>query len=319
MTYTQVREIEGDDTCTFGCATGSRALFSVMDGEGRRYGSRTAELGQGREWIDVPASAEVTTRLVVEDGEGEPLPDVVVALRPLGGAPHQTLTEVTDEDGAIPGGHFGEVDLQVAVGHSQGRLAPWRVVEVGEGDPLRLILKGSASLVVRLKGNDGPVAGVSARIGVPGHSLSFLRTSNAEGLTLFDLLEPDEYELEIHGDGWWPVRQTASASANPALLEIPMRRRGGLTIRVRRDGLPVQGAQLELKSLEEGDDLSAWIKSGEVQLGDTGLTTDVKGEVRLLGAPEGTYRWSLPEAGDSVWGAVELVGGEVGEVEVAHP
>lgn len=318
--YTQVHRIADDDTSTFACAAGTRALFSVTDDDGRRYGSRSAELDTGTEWIEVDASPDWTSRLAITGGDGDPLSFAVVVLRPAGGTPHQALTEIADERGEVPVGHFGGKDFEVAVGDAQGWLAPWQTVPWEDEELLHLNLEGDAAVTVRLNGADGPVGGVPVRLRVPGRSqLNTLVSSDAEGLARFGFLEASSYQLAVQGDGWWPVRQTVTASLNPSVLEVPMRRRGGLVFRVRRDGLPVQGVQLELKSLEEGDDLSVWITSGEVQLGDTGLTTDVKGEVRLLGAPEGSYRWSLPEAGDSAWGTVELVGGEVGEVEVVHP
>lgn len=319
-TYSQVRLVEDDDTCEFLCAAGSRALFSVMDSEGRRYGSRSVQLPEDGRPIEIEATPEPGAILTVLGPSGGPLPSAIVVARPVGGATAQTLTGTANSEGEVPLGHFGEIQVEAAVAQSQGWLASWRILDLGTEESLELRLECAASIVVRATEDGTPVGGVPIRIQVPGLTqLSFTETCEVDGILRFDLLEPDEFHVAVDGDGWWPIQRTLTASSNPPLVDLVLRRRGGLEFHVTQGGLPVQGLALQVESLTAGDDVEAWVAGGAVTTGPEGFVTDLEGTVRLEGAPAGPYRWSL-QAGETVLsGEVELVGLESTEVEIVLP
>ena len=309
--YSKVKIIEEDGTCSFSCASGSSALLCVRTSEGAYLGSRSVTLTSPGEWIEVEASAEWDRSITLTGAGAGPLAGATVVLRPKAGPPSQNIGVGSDGQGRVPVGHFGDVPVEIAIAHPAGWLSNWRTITEEDTE---LIFEGSASLTVRLKDQNGPVSGLPIRLSVPGlPSLSFLRTADEVGEVHFDRLEPGTYRLQIQGDGWWPEERKVDVSVGESQVVLAPRRRGGLKFHLTRKGLPVQGVQVDLVSLSEGDDLAQWVAAGEVSLADT---TDLQGSASLLGAPAGSYRWVALGAGE---GVVELIGGQTTQVEIALP
>ncbi|MBI4881079.1 MAG: carboxypeptidase regulatory-like domain-containing protein, partial [Planctomycetes bacterium] len=127
-----------------------------------------------------------------------------------------------------------------------------------------------------------------------------------------------EYTVRAAAESFFPAEVQASCrSGQTTNLTMALRRKGALRLKViTAAGAPARSMPLEVIDVETGTSASAWLAAGLVTSAPSPAVTDEKGELRLDGLPEGTYRVSAP--GCTVTARV-AAGEETGPVTLMLP
>ena len=316
-TSDQVVRVDETGLAEFAMYPGGDGILSASDSTGTRLGTVSfTEQDAISGAIPVAASSEWDRVLEVVDTAGEPVPNAMVVIRR---AKRRHLSSVawTDERGTLHVGHHQDEALEAAFWQNSGWLTNWRPLPGGREGRTRVELVGDNQVTLRATHGGVGFQGVNMTIATQGSSsLEHARTTGPEGLVSFNLLDPAPYDVHVRGDGWWPETLNLTASPDPPLVEVALRRRGALNFVVRQNGLPVSGAAVEVSSSTEGDDFASWITTGQVQATPSSSVTGLKGTVRVLGAPEGPYAWRVTIGELVRTGGVDLQGLEETTVSV---
>ncbi len=167
------------------------------------------------------------------------------------------------------------------------------IVSLAEHDPEQeyvLRFDGGGRLRVQLHEGGDPAAAMNVRLEVPGNdSTAQVETSDASGTVVFTGLEEGDYLLHLEAPGWWSETQLVSVGPDETTLALNVRRRGSFRLHVIQAGLPVADASVSLHSRREGEDPVQWESDGLIKVEPVGWRTDLQGELRVSGLPEGTY------------------------------
>lgn len=294
-TSSRVSPVEADGRSTFYCVSGDGAVFRAIDERGVYYASLWAALA------DAPL-AEVTLRLsgkvshlLLLDSDEKPVSGAFVMVMVPGDSLHDQFSATSDSAGMITLSEYGSDTIYLMVDTGQGILAvtPPIHLDVDE-DPIRVHLDSSSMVAARLEEAGVPAVSVRADLAAPDVFAAFrTATSDGEGMVRFQGLSKTTYTLRVEGDGWWPAEYQLSASAEPPIQTLRVRRIGTLAVKITRLGLPLPKAELRLTSLLDDLDVRTWIESGHISTGPSGLVSDLKGNVIVQGLPAGPYRWTV--------------------------
>ncbi|MBI5365045.1 MAG: hypothetical protein HZA53_17845 [Planctomycetes bacterium] len=144
------------------------------------------------------------------------------------------------------------------------------------------------------------------------------RTTDATGSTTWERVGPGKYRLAMKHPGYWPAESVVDHAATDSTQTLEVRRIGNLELVVKNTlGNPQEGALVELTSVEQSQDVSAWVERGLVTLSRSGWKTGPDGRLRMLGLPNGAYRWRVtPRNGEAREGESVAPPMSTGVVEV---
>ena len=215
-----------------------------------------------------PARGRFEGRVV--DGNGRPIADVEVELRPLDGLSPSVLTW-TDAHGRYEFDDLAPGPVEVEFNHHD--YVPTfdnAIVDESAGLSHEVTLETgwSAVIYVRSEGRGDPIPNVELRA---GHAMA---TTDHAGVAKLDRLTGESVEVEVRADGWVGTTIQLSHDAAQSGATIELHEGGSIEGTIDDDiGDPVAGADIEVHSLE-----------GEV-LGVT--SSDGRGNWRIDGVPEG--------------------------------
>lgn len=232
------------------------------------------ELGDAARDLDVtlePAEGRFEGRVV--DGNGQPIADVEVELRPLDGLSPSLITW-TDERGLYQFDQLapGAVELGFVHGAYVPSESRASVDErAGLAHEIVLDTGWSAAVLVRSVGRGEPIADVEL---IAGHVSA---TTDKQGLATLTRLVGARVEVEVRADGWVGqtllLRDDGTGRIN---VTIELAEGGSIEGTIDDDiGEPVAGATIEVRAIGGGGEL----------LG--AASSDGRGRWRIDGVPEG--------------------------------
>jgi hypothetical protein len=232
-------------------------------------------------------------RVHVVDSEGNFLPGTWVTLRSTDGREIYCVDDTNAQGWAeLQSSHQGAalVDLSHGIaGRRQG------IPIDASAEELELVLEATGSLELRIRDGDVPLAGVSASIETSGGVLlSDTRATDEGGLVRFEPLGEGTYRVGLRRmDCWTVLHDQVLGEDEHSSVTIQMRRLGDLELTLLDgNGLPLAGLAVALRSDEFDLGLETWLREKKIQA-PGGLTTDVKGRIRVTGLPRGPYSWSV--------------------------
>lgn len=245
-------------------------------------------------------------RVRVVNPDREPIPGAWVTIRSTSGEEiHGADDSGTDgwtELGGLPAGPL-LMDVQHAVvGSSFGIPVDASTKE------LEYVFEAVGSLELELVDGDVPLAGALTRIQTKaGLTLGDARQTDDQGRVSYVSLGEGNYHFACHRADCWPTSVSEElAPGEQARVRVQMRRLADLEFTLlTTDGLPVSGAEVEIRSLEFDVPVATWIEAERVRA-PGGLATDTRGTVRVEGLPRGAYAWALTAAGQELGGSFEL-------------
>jgi hypothetical protein len=263
--------------------------------------------------VEIPLAQE-RMRVRVQDPEGEPLAGAWVTIRSSDGADILALDD-TGSDGWAELVGLPESVLLMDVSHG---IAGWcqGIAIDASVEEHEFVLEASSSLELRIQDVTEPLGGVITQVQTTsGVNLRDSKDTGSDGSVRYGPLGEGAYRLYCHRADCWPVTLDHQLSADEhAVRDVQMRRLADVVVTVvNRDGLPVSGLDLVLRSAEFGEPVATWIEAGKVE-SSTGITTDVRGQIRAKGLPRGEYVWSVPGEGSGLERAFELTPGVLNEV-----
>jgi hypothetical protein len=248
--------------------------------------------------------------LRVTDREDQPISGAILSLFLSDDPSGWAITQRTDERGTCTLRGFVPDDLVVNVYHAPLGLLPSRRISVDRKQPNELVLDASLTLRAKVEERGLPLADVQVDAS-DGHGLVFglgKRASDAAGHVDWKAVGTGEYRLRVQQPGLWPAEShvvLAEGSA-PAVLEV--RRRGDIEFHVQSNlGTDVQGALVDLQSIENHAWASEWLAQGAIEASSAALRTDGEGRVRLQGLPNGDFRYRVTAASGAIAEAVVSV------------
>ncbi|MGH7150569.1 MAG: hypothetical protein ACREIU_07720, partial [Planctomycetota bacterium] len=130
------------------------------------------------------------------------------------------------------------------------------------------------------------------RSGDPAWPIPAPVVTGGDGAATFRGLASGGYEVEVSGEGVFPLRAPLGLKVGENIrADLTIRRRGNLEILARgADGSPRAGVTLGVTDVVTGIDARAWVSAGLVGASDASLRTDDSGRLTLTGLPEGTFR-----------------------------
>lgn len=255
-------------------------------------------------------------RVRVVDASHAALSGAWVTVRSLAGSEVHGVDD-SDSDGWAVLAGVGEVPLLIDVNHG--------IAGRRQGVPIdasirehEIVLAAEGSLEIRVVDGDEPLATVAARIETTGGvTLSEAFQTDAAGLVRFDAVGEGAYRIGLRRPDCWPTFAEQQLGAEEkAHLDVQMRRLADLELTLLDErGLPVSGAEVELASAEFAADVDAWLKEERVRA-PNGLTTDLRGVLRIEGLPRGGYEWSVTVEGQLLSGTFELAASQVNQVSI---
>jgi hypothetical protein len=297
---------------------GSRVQAFVMGEDDEYVTSRDIDLTADEQSAEIRLGDE-RFRLRVIDPEHAPVPGAWVSIRTTPGDDFVGVGS-TDAEGWISLGGLPSGPLLLNVGHATAGTRFDVPIEASAKE-LELVLAASGSLELRLLDGDLPLAGVSTRIETAGGvRLADPRDTGSDGVVRHELLGAGHYRLGCRRADCWPTTVERVLEADEhASLTVQMRRLADLHLAfVNKDGLPVSGLDVTLRSIEFDAPVSSWITEGLVQ-SSGGLTTDRDGRVSVERLPRGAYAWSVTFGQRPLSGRVELAPEFQGAVTIFLP
>ena len=293
--------------------------LEVVTGGGEVLASQVVIVGEGLEQVTIPITGEeLVLRLV--DGKGEPLPGVVLLIADADREGAARWDVRTDGEGQVTLRDLvaNRISVQIGTTLSSGAL---HIIDLSSrsesGGPIEIVFDPKASLNLRLVEGDQPAADV--RLGMHlAETPTVVRhgVSDGGGGVRFDSCEEGSYVVTVEGGGWFPDVFTLEAQVDPPPHDLAVRRRGVLSLSASQEGLPVAGAQVQLTSLQEGDDLLAWQEEGVIGVEPKGWSTGADGTLRIEGLPSGPYTFTVvAPGGHSVQGEALVKGGVVTQAQ----
>lgn len=274
------------------------AHIQLADGQSRLLLSEGLELtGEPVQRIDLKIpTARLRVRCV--DPKGQPLGSVFVL-------PAQDVTRLSEGVITAPDGTaeilcaVGDRVLLVVRKNDQWELGAYRWVAVEDGEvEVEWVLDPSCSLALEVRDGATVLPAVDFVWRVPDSPMGLLRTRalNQGGFGVVGL-QLGPYRLECVDSAIWFPPQIIEVGEVMGTVKVEARRRGGLEVEVRRDGVALVGVDVEVESLDadwHGErSVARWMAMGAVS--SASLTTDGDGKVHLRGLPHGRYRVRVSE------------------------
>ncbi len=262
---------------------------------------------------------EESFRVHVVDPHRDPIPGVWVTIRSATGAEIHGADDTGADGWAELGGRPSGpllMDVQHAVlGRCFGVPIDASVKE------LEFVLEASGSLELELVDGDLPLAGVLTRIETTaGLTLGDARQTDDQGRVRYEALGAGNYHLACHRTDCWPTTVDEElASGETARVRVQMRRLGDLEFTLfSSDGLPVSGVEVEFRSEEFDAPLDAWLSEERIRA-PGGLTTDLRGSIRVEGLPRGPFTWSATAFDQPITGSIDLTAARENKVSAFLP
>jgi hypothetical protein len=255
----------------------------------------------------------------VVDARGDPIAGAWVTIRSASGEEiHGADTTGPDgwaDLGGVPAGPL-TMDVQhVVLGVSFG------VPVDGSAKELEFILEATGSLELELFDGDEPLAGVLTRVQTrAGLTLGDERQTDDQGRVRYESLGRGNYHLACHRPDCWPTTADEElAPGEQARVRVQMRRLADLEFALRSsDGVPVPGVAVAFHSDEFDVPVDGWLGENRIRAPD-GLTTDVRGSIRIEGLPRGPYSWSATVLERPITGSIVLAPAQINQATAFLP
>jgi len=308
----QLIRVEASGTATLENVLGDDLALMVVDIKATPIAARSVHLDGGavEQTVTVRLGHHPAT-LRLLNGDGIALADVGVVVRVVGDPTGCEFFMHTDGEGLLDLPDWGAGQAEICLDTLTGLSAP-RVVDLRDtsgGNPIEVRFASDHALLVRFLEEGSPVLGLRSVLRPKG-VVTAENESNSDGagLTRFKDLTPGVYELTVEGQGWWPLHEELTASPDPPIVDLVVRRLGHAELRITREGLPLHGAAISLHSIELDQGVEAWVAEGLVQASPPDLRTGMDGILRFTGLPVGPYEWRLDLAGleEPIQGSLEV-------------
>lgn len=242
--------------------------------------------------------------------DGEPARDATIVVLAADDPSRAPMRLTADAEGRLALRSVeGSALLFQAILDGQRRTG-FRALPRGEStpeEPLRVVLDLSSRVDVRLAERGAPASAVAVEL-YEGDVDVHAGFSDGAGRVRLGPLSRGDYTLRVTSPVHWPSAHPVVAVEDPAdggaegALEV--RRKGDLRLRFSESGLavadlPVQLEYQEASALGLDPDVAVWLEAGLLFDAPEELRTDLAGEVRLKGLPNGVYRWSVLRDGES--------------------
>ncbi|MBI4881117.1 MAG: carboxypeptidase regulatory-like domain-containing protein [Planctomycetes bacterium] len=291
--------------------------------------------------VDVPPEGDIELDFhvplsgiegVVTRADGSAVVGALILVRPresLGRAPGEIAFEESQEATSTPDGSYFLAGVKPGTYGFAARAEGFGRVEetitvVDEESVVRrdVVLEPEALIELVVKDRAGALlaAAECSAVRADGSGMAPLRVRE-EWLPerrVFYGAASAEYAVHATAEACFPADVSALCrSGQTTVLSIALRRRGALRLKVvGAAGLPAPSVPLEVIDTETGTSANTWIAAGLVTSAPSSAVTDEKGELRLDGLPEGTFRVSAP--GCAVTARV-AAGEETGPVTLMLP
>jgi len=262
--------------------------------------------------------------ILVNDDLGKPLGGTTVTVTSLDRESLWAVGQTTGADGRAEIGLVAFEEVLVHLMHStRGSRVGARVRpdELPEGLAV-LELDGQANLQILLRDGESACPGVRALLyDETAYFVVGEYVADGSGLMKISSLSEGIHRLVLDDPRYWRSEHLVEASELESPQPVEIRRLGSLSIEVLDPGgVPVFGLPVELISMEFGTPVAQWLSNGLVFSGESGLTTDLSGRIRLDGLPHGVYSWRIAAgSAGGLGGEVNVPGGEAGELIVRLP
>ncbi len=257
-------------------------------------------------------------RVLVIDEEGQSIPGVLVRI--IDSQPTSlTLTGTTDADGVCDLRGVPRRGVFVDLSHAS-RGSRFGIPCDGGAGEVELELTARGRLELEFLDGDAPVVGVTCRL-LSAHDLAAAAasTSQPDGRVRWEGLTPGRYRISAYHPECWPVVVEVEAKEKEQTVPVQIRHLGGVIFEVRnRDGLPVVGQAIGMLSLEFDVDVAEWIEQERVST-ETGLVTDSKGQVQVVGVPHGDYRFTCTGSEEPLDGVLKVPPGDAVQFPIVLP
>lgn len=274
------------------------AHLQLADGQSRLLLSEGLELtGEPVQRIDVKIpSARLRVRCV--DPKGQPLGSVFVL-------PAQDVTRLSQGVRTATDGTaeilctVGDRLLLVVRNNTASEVGAYRWVTVEDEDvELEWVFDPSLRLLLEVWDETTALPGTDFGWYVADSPMGVIRNRALDGGGFGVLgLQVNRYRLQCENPAIWFPPQFVEVGEVMGTLKVEARRRGGLEVEVRREGVALVGVDVEIESLDadwHGErSVARWMATGAVP--PASLTTDGSGKVHLRGLPHGRYRVRVDE------------------------
>ncbi|MBI1379877.1 MAG: hypothetical protein GC161_02170 [Planctomycetaceae bacterium] len=274
------------------------AHVQLADGRSRLLLSKGVEIsGEPVQRIELKIpTARLSLRCV--DPMGQPLSGVyVLSLQDIARINEGVLT-TTDGTAEILC-TVGDRLLLVVRNNTQQELGAYRWVTVEDEDvEVEWLFNPSLRLVLEAWDETTALPGTDFGWYVADSPMGVIRNRALDGGDFGVLgLQVNRYRLQCENPAIWFPPQIVDVGEVMGTVKVEARRRGGLEVEVRREGVPLVGVDVEIESLDadwHGErSVRRWMALGAVP--SAALTTDGAGKVHLRGLPHGRYRVRVDE------------------------
>jgi RNA polymerase sigma factor (sigma-70 family) len=277
----------------------------VLDINAQFIASRDINFGESAHQAVEIRIGEEPLRVRIVDVHGDPIPSASLTVRSASGAEIRGVA-VTGADGwaelvGLPPGHLMLDVRHVAAGRAFG------IPIEASAKEFEYVLDAGGTIELTLLDGDVPLAGVLTRIQTTaGITLGEAPQTDEQGRVRYDSLGAGIFDLACHRADCWPASVVEElTTGEQARLQVQMRRLTTLDFFLHRaDGVPISGAEVELRSSEFDASLAEWLALGRIQA--KSLTTDAKGSLHVEGLPRGRYSWSVASGEQPSEGSFEL-------------
>ncbi len=236
--------------------------------------------------------------LKTSNGEVPTSPTIVLHMLSGGGAGAIRLPVHVERDGSFSslGLSGGRYRLEARAAECAPAILPSVEVPDDRAVHVEVELEPEASIALACRRPDGSTAsGVTLtlhRSGDPNWPLPAPVVTGADGAASFRGLASGAYEVEVSGEGIFPIRAPLGLKVGENIrVDLTVRRRGDLEILARgADGSPRAEVSLTVIDASTGVDARTWVAAGLVGASDGSFRTDASGRLTLTGLPEGTVR-----------------------------
>ena len=214
-------------------------------------------------------------------------------------------------------------ELYADVRHERiGAVVGLRVGELRDGEARTLTVEPDATLELVLLDRDTPLPQLMPTLQRPRSPVLSLYApaTGPSGHTLVGPLSSGEWIVDLVDVGVWPTRERVHVAPGDNVLEVQVRRLGGVALEVQTaSGAAASGARVELHSLEFDTPVSGWIDAGRVAPPPGGLVTGEDGTLALSGLPNGRYAYRVERGGSVARGELVVPPAARADVRITLP
>ncbi|MBI5364607.1 MAG: hypothetical protein HZA53_15630 [Planctomycetes bacterium] len=265
------------------------------------------------------ALANTEKRIRIKDRKGDPVAGAEAILVGQEGTFDHVL--VTNDQGECTLRTLSVTGVSVSIVDTEGGFVPCQAVDVSANDSkvIEVIFDPSHVLAARLLERGHPVNGLEV-FAQDACRIAFQalgRNTNESGLVTWGPVGTGEYRILVRQPGWWPIEAPIQLTSD-APTDVEVRRLGSLDVTVVSPlGRSIEGARVDLRSIEMDTTVAAWAAGGRVPAPAGGLVTNAQGKLRVNGLPNGKYAWRVfAPSGGELSGEVDVPPQAVGALEV---